>query len=281
MPVSFDTVTALITGASMGVGAATARAFAERGANLVLIARGEEKLRVLESELGLGDRVLVAPMDVTDLDAFAALLADAEKRFGSVDVLVNNAGYHARGPVETVDAEDLGRMIDVNLKAPIMATRLALPYLRRSKRPAVINVASLAGRTPVPGSATYSASKFGLRAFGLALFEELRGEGIKVASVSPGPIDTGFIMDDIDRVTDITFSQPIVTAEQVAEEIVALVDDATLDRPMPRTSGYLTTVSYLFPWIGRTLRPMLEKKGRRTKQRLRRERERNRSHNRD
>jgi hypothetical protein len=136
----------------------------------------------------------------------------------------------------------------------------------------VINVASLAGRTPVPGSATYSATKFGLRAFGLALHEEIRDSGIKVASVSPGPIDTGFIMDDIDTVTDLTFSQPLSTAEQVAGAIVELVDDATLDRPMPRISGYLTTVSYLFPKLGRALRPMLEKKGRKTKQRLKRER---------
>ncbi|MBY6204462.1 SDR family NAD(P)-dependent oxidoreductase [Halomonas denitrificans] len=280
MSETFHGVTVVVTGASMGVGAATARAFAERGANLVLIARGEEKLRALDGELGIGDRVLVAPMDVTDLDAFARLLAETERRFGSVDVLINNAGYHARGPVDTVEAEELGRMVDVNLKAPIMATRLALPYLRRARRPAVINVASLAGRTPVPGSATYSATKFGLRAFGLALFEELRGRDdddgrghrIKIASVSPGPIDTGFIMDDIDRVTDLTFSQPIVTADQVAEEIVALVDNATLDRPMPRVSGYLTTVSYLFPRIGRALRPLLERKGRRTKQRLKRER---------
>jgi hypothetical protein len=149
---------------------------------------------------------------------------------------------------------------------------MVLPYLRRSKRPAVINVASLAGRTPVPGSSTYSATKFGLRAFGLALHEEIRDSGIKIASVSPGPIDTGFIMDDIDTVTDLTFSQPLSTAEQVADAIVELIDDGTLDRPMPRISGYLTTLSYLFPRLGRALRPTLEKKGRRTKQRLKRER---------
>ncbi|MDP0995663.1 SDR family oxidoreductase, partial [Klebsiella pneumoniae] len=81
---------------------------------------------------------------------------------------------------------NLGRMIDVNLKAPIQLTRLALPMLHRAQRPAVIQVASLAGRTPVPGSATYSASKFGLRAFSLALGEELRDSGIKFACVSPG-----------------------------------------------------------------------------------------------
>jgi short-subunit dehydrogenase len=269
---AFSGVTVIITGASMGVGAATARSFAELGANLILIARGEEKLRSLESELDLGERVMRAPMDVTDTDAFSRMLVEAERRFGSVDVLVNNAGYHARGPFEELDTGEVARMIDVNLKAPAVATRLVLPYLRKSKRPAVINVASLAGRTPVPGSATYSATKFGLRALTLALNEELLGEGIKFACVSPGPIDTGFIMDDIDGTTDLTFSQPVSTAEQVAEAIVALVDDKTLDRPLPKISGYLTTINYLFPRIGRALRPMLEKKGRRTKARLKRER---------
>ncbi|MBL37061.1 MAG: short-chain dehydrogenase [Xanthomonadales bacterium] len=272
MEKSFDRNTVIITGASQGVGAATARAFAKRGANLVLIARGQEKLDALADELDLGDRVMVAPLDVTDIAGFGKLLARADEVFGSVDVLVNNAGFHSRGRVENVSADDIGRMIDVNLKAPLMATRLTLPYLRRSKHPAVINVASLAGRTPVPGSATYSATKFGMRAFGLALAEELRGSNIKIASVSPGPIDTGFIMDDIDTVTDLTFSQPISTAEQVADAIVALVDNATLDLPMPRISGYLTTISYLFPRVGRALRPMLEKKGRRTKERLKQER---------
>ena len=272
MAKSFDKTTVILTGASMGVGAATARAFAARGANLVLIARGQDKLQALADDLDLGDRVMVAPLDVTDIAAFGKLLARADEVFGSVDVLVNNAGFHARGKVESVSAEDIGRMIDVNLKAPLMATRMVLPYLRQSKHPAVINVASLAGRTPVPGSATYSATKFGLRAFGLALAEELRGGSIKIASVSPGPIDTGFIMEDIETVTDLTFSQPISTADQVAEAIVMLVDNATLDKPMPRISGYLTTVSYLFPRIGRALRPMLEKKGRRTKDRLKKER---------
>ena len=269
----FTGTTVIITGASMGVGAATARAFAARGANLVLIARGREKLDVLAETLELGDRAMVAPLDVTDMAGFGKLLARAEEVFGSIDVLVNNAGCHSRGKVESVPAEDIARMIDVNLKAPMMATRMVLPYLRQSKRPAVVNVASLAGRTPVPGSATYSATKFGLRAFGLALAEELHGSNIKIASVSPGPIATAFILDDIDTVADITFSQPLSTAEQVADAIVGLVDNTALDLPMPRISGYLATMSYLFPRIGRGLRPMLEKKGRRTKARLKRERE--------
>jgi len=268
----FTGTTVIITGASQGVGAATARAFAKHGANLVLIARGQGKLDALADELGLGDRVMAVPLDVTDVNGFGRLLARADEVFGSVDVLVNNAGCHVRGPVEAVAPEDIGRMIDVNLKAPLIATRLVLPYLRRSKRPAVINVASLAGRTPVPGSATYSTTKFGLRAFGLALAEELRGSGIRIASVSPGPIATGFILDEIDTVSDLTFSQPLSTVEQVAEAIVGLVDGGPNDLPMPRISGWLTTLTYLFPSIGRALRPMLENKGRRVKERLKRER---------
>lgn len=264
--------TVIITGASMGVGAATARAFFARGANLVLIARGRAGLEALAEGLGDPDRIAIEAQDVTDIEAFAGLLERSEQRFGSVDVLVNNAGFHARGPVESISTEDIGRMIEVNLTAPMQLTRLSLPYLRRSASPAVIQVASLAGRTPVPGSASYSASKFGLRAFSLALAEEMHDTGIKFACVSPGPIDTGFIMDDIDAVSDLTFSQPIVTAEQVAEEIVKLVSDGRRDAPMPRLSGLLTTLTYLFPGLGRAVRPMLERKGQRTKDRLKRER---------
>lgn len=272
----FSDTTVILTGASMGVGAATARAFAALGANLVLIARGRDKLEALAAELerdfGNREQVMIEVLDVTDLEGFGALLERVRTRFGSIDVLVNNAGLHARGAVASVAAADIGRMVDVNFKAPLMATRMVLPDLQQSQRPAVINVASLAGRTPVPGSATYSATKFGLRAFSLALAEELRGSGIRIACVSPGPIDTGFIMDDIDAVSNLTLSQPMSTAEQVAQAIVALVDGGALDLPMPRISGYLTTLSYLFPALGRALRPMLEKKGRRTRERLKRKR---------
>jgi short-subunit dehydrogenase len=270
---SSDNSTVIVTGASMGVGAATARAFFARGANLVLIARGSAGLEALAEGLGDPDRIAIEAQDVTDTSAFAGVLERAEGRFGRVDVLINNAGFHARGPVESVTADEIGQMIDVNLKAPMQLTRLSLPYLRRSASPAVIQVASLAGRTPVPGSASYSASKFGLRAFSLALAEEMRDSGIKFACVSPGPIDTGFIMDDIDAVSDLTFSQPIVTADEVAEEIVRLVSDDRRDAPMPRLSGLLTTLTYLFPGLGRAVRPMLERRGRRTKERLKRERE--------
>jgi short-subunit dehydrogenase len=264
----FKDKTVIITGGSEGVGAATARAFAGAGANLVLVARTRKKLEAIAEALRPRTRVEIVPMDVADADACANLLKKAEYEFGAVHILVNNAGYHQRGPVEAVGVEDLGKMIDVNLKAPIILCRMAVPYLREAGEGAIINVASLAGRTPVPGAATYSATKFALRAFTFALAEELADSNIKLAALSPGPIDTGFIMANIDKVTDLTFSQPLSTAEQCAEEIMKLCSNTRRERSMPPVSGLLTTLTYLFPAVGRMMRPLLEKKGRRVKRSL-------------
>ena len=264
----FKDKTVIITGGSEGVGAATARAFADVGANLVLVARTRKNLEQIAAELREKTRVEIVPMDVSDADACANLFKKADYELGAVHVLVNNAGYHQRGSVESVAADDLGKMIDVNLKAPVMLCRMAIPYMKAAGEGAIINVASLAGRTPVPGAAPYSASKFGLRAFTFALAEELTGTGIKLAALSPGPIDTGFIMSNIDSVTDLTFSQPLSTAEECAAEILKLCTNDKRERSMPPVSGFLTTLTYLFPGIGRLMRPVLERKGRRVKQTL-------------
>lgn len=267
----FNGRTVVITGGSEGVGAAAARGFAAAGAKLVLAARGGQKLERIAEALRPAAAVLTVAMDVADHDACVRLFSLAEREFGNIHVLVNNAGYHERGPVESVESEALGRMIDVNLKAPVILSRLAIPYLRKAGGGAIINVASLAGRTPVAGASTYSASKFGLRAFSFALGEELDGSGIKVAAVSPGPIDTGFIMSNIDAVADITFSQPLSTADEVARAIMDLAVNNKRERSLPPSSGLLTTLSYLFPRLGRALRPALIRKGARVKARLKAE----------
>ena len=264
----FKDKTVIITGGSAGVGAATARKFAEAGANLMLVARDKKKLEKVAEELRDKTRVEIFPMDVSDADACVDVFKKAEFEFGRVDILVNNAGYHERGAADTVAASDLGRMIDVNLKAPIMLSRIALPYLREAGGGAIINVGSLAGRTPVPGSATYAASKAGLRSFTYSMYEELHGSGIKIGIVSPGPIDTGFIMSDVDTVSDLTFSQPISTADDVAQAVLDLCGNNLREKSMPQISGILTMLTYLMPWLGRLARPALERKGARVKRRL-------------
>lgn len=262
----FRDKTVIITGGSEGIGAATARLFAEAGANLVLVARNKKNLESLADELRDKTKVAIFPMDVTDPDACVDVFKKAAYEFGGVHILVNNAGYHARGNVADVDAADLARIVDVNLRAPIMLTRIALKYLAEEDEAAIINVGSLGGRTPVAGSTTYSATKAGLRFFTLALAEELRDSPIKVGLVSPGPVDTGFILADIDRTADITLSQPMSTAEEVAQAILDLCGNRQREIAMPWITGFLTNLIYLFPWIGRQMRPALERKGRRFKE---------------
>ncbi len=265
----FKDKTVIVTGGSDGVGAAVAGLFAQAGANLMLVARGKKRLEEVAAALRDRSQVEIFPMDVADSDAAADLFKKAKFEFGRVDILVNNAGYHARGGVEEVDADELGRMIDVNLRAPVMLSRLALPHLRESGEGAIINVGSLAGRVIYPGAATYAATKAGLRSFTLALAEELRGSGIKVGLVSPGPISTAFIMEDMDEVSDISFSQPMSTATDVAQIVLDLCGNNIQEESIPKVSGILAGIVGPMPWLGRLLRPALERKGQREKAKLR------------
>ena len=147
----FKDKTVIITGGSEGVGAATARLFAEAGANLMLVARNKKNLEAVAEELRDKTKVEIFAMDVSDADACVDVFKKAKFEFGTVDILVNNAGVHARSNVEDVEPAELARMVDVNLRAPILLSRLALPYLRESGQGAIINVGSLAGRVVYPG----------------------------------------------------------------------------------------------------------------------------------
>lgn len=266
---AFNDRTVVITGASAGIGLACARQFAEAGANVVLVARGAAELERARAEVARLGPALAIAVDVAAADAPDRIVGATLERFGALHVLVNNAGKHARGPFGDQRDADLAAMVDVNLRAPIMLTRRALPHLVASGRGAVINVASLAGKIPTVGSVVYSATKFGIRGFSLALADELRGTGVTVSCVSPGPVDTQFIMAELDQVTDLTMSQPMVTPDEVAALVVACAIDGKPERVTPRLSGALATAGYLAPGLRRALRPMLERRGRRNKQKLR------------
>ncbi|ROO25209.1 SDR family NAD(P)-dependent oxidoreductase [Salinisphaera orenii] len=262
----FSGRTVLVTGASAGVGRASARAFAAAGAHVVCAARGRERLAAVAAEVG--GTAIVA--DVSHPEDCRRLVEETLAAGGGLDVLVNNAGCHHRGPVAQRSAEELGAMVDANLRAPIVLTRLALDALRASPAGAVVNVASIAGQMPLAGSATYSATKFGLRAFTRALAEELADTGVHVSAVSPGPIATDFILADIDAVSDITFSQTMSTPEQIADLILACAADGRVERSRPVSGRVMATAGYLFPALPRLLRPLLAARGRRAKARYRR-----------
>lgn len=260
---------ALVTGASSGIGLAVARAVVQRGGRVALVARTAPRLAALVETLGV-DRASAFALDVVDRDSLAGLPSRVLDRFGRLDVIVNNAGVNYRGAVRERNAAELEQIIGTNLLAPILLTFAALPHLREGA--AIVNVASLAGKVPVPDEATYSASKAGLRAFSRALSSELAPFGIHVASVCPGPVDTAFF-GDLSTVPDLVFSQPMSAPEEIAAAVIRAVDDRILEIDVPSLSGSLATLGYLAPSVFGRFRPVLEMMGARNKRRFARRKE--------
>ncbi|HKJ23802.1 MAG TPA: SDR family oxidoreductase [Myxococcota bacterium] len=257
---SFRDRVVIVTGASSGVGEAAARRFAALGAKVVLAARSAAKIEAVAKEIG----GLAVATDVTSLPDLENLVQRTVEAHGRIDVLVNNAGANSRGDLGDVAVDEIASVVDTNLKAPILLTRLALPHLKASKG-VVVNVASIAGHVPLPGESTYCATKWGLRGFTFAVTEECRDAGVALTVVSPGPIATPFVLDDLDQTPDLVFSQPFLTAEQVAEAVVACAADRRRERAIPPSTLWLAKLIGLAPWLQRWLRPMLEARGRKAK----------------
>jgi NAD(P)-dependent dehydrogenase (short-subunit alcohol dehydrogenase family) len=248
---------AIVTGASSGIGLAVARKLVAAGARVALVARTKKNLDLAVRELGEG-RALGFPLDVKDFAALGALPELVQKKLGGLDILVNNAGLNHRGSVLEHSPTDLADVITTNLTAPIYLTRAAIPLLRRGGF--VVNVASLAGMVPVPHEAAYCASKAGLRAFTRSLDDELGERGLTACLVSPGPVDTGFF-GDVEHVPNLVFSQPMRSADQVADAVLECLHTGEREIAIPRLSGKLATIGYLFPALARGLRPLLERRG--------------------
>jgi short-subunit dehydrogenase len=260
----WDGKVAIVTGASSGIGLAVARALAGRGARVALIARTPEKLDAHVRELG-EDRAASFPLDVIDTAHLVKLPEQVVRRFGRLDLVINNAGVNHRGPVCERSAADLRAILETNLIAPVLLSHASLGYLGAGA--AIVNIASLAGKVPVPDEATYSATKAGLRAFSRALGTELRERGIHVAAVCPGPVDTGFF-GDLSRVPDLVFSQPMSSAEEIARAVLRAVETRAPEIDVPALSGKLATLAYLAPRLFTLARPLLERLGARNKRRF-------------
>lgn len=211
---------ALITGASRGIGAATARELSQRGYALVLAARSAGPLATLAAELSRdGAPALPIPTDLRRIDDIQRLARLALAHFGRVDALIHNAGIGGDRQIAQMDGlldgATVATILDTNLHAPIELTRLLLPSMLARRRGAIIFVASVVGHIGVPASAIYCASKFGLRGFAHSLRREVAQRGIGVTIISPG-----FIKTDMTRwMGDLPFPGPEIVAHAIADAL--------------------------------------------------------------
>jgi clavulanate-9-aldehyde reducatase len=179
---------AAITGASSGIGAATAEALAGAGAKVALGARRAERLEALAGRLG--DSALVIPVDVADEAQARAFIERTHSELGGLDILVNNAGVMLLGPVQDADIQEWRTMVNVNVLGLLYCTHAALPLMAESGGGHIVNISSVAGRHAAAGAAVYNFTKFGVTGFSEALRQEALHANIRVTCVEPGYVET-------------------------------------------------------------------------------------------
>jgi uncharacterized protein len=190
-----DKPTALITGASSGIGLELARIFADHGYDLVVTARREDRLADLAASLPAGCRVDVVPVDLAKAKGPAKLIEELRKADRQVDVLVNNAGVLASGPFQNLSAEQVRNIVQLNVRALTELTFSLLPGMIERGHGRILNVASVAAFQPVPGLSLYGASKAFVLSLTESLSEDLRGTGVTVTALCPGPTRTDMVAD--------------------------------------------------------------------------------------
>ena len=238
---------ALITGASEGIGAACARVFESRGARISIVARNAEKL----ATVGGPDTLRIAG-DITDEETRESLVARTIDRFGTIDILINNAGMGLYAPAWKAPMADARRLFDLNFFAPLAMIQLVTQRMRQRKSGIIVNISSIAGQMTLPWFTLYSASKFALGSLADGLRAELKADGIHVMTVCPGYVKTDFQAHALGTrpPTGIVKGKRFaITAEECADAVARGVERDARTVVTPRIGWLLVALSRLFPAI--------------------------------
>ncbi|VWX37599.1 SDR family oxidoreductase [Exiguobacterium oxidotolerans] len=219
----------IITGASSGIGEATAKLLAKNGAKLVLAARREDRLKALKEEIEqLGGQAVYQVTDVTKTEQLEQLAKLAQETYGSVDVLVNNAGLMPLSQLHKNKQDEWDTMVDVNIKGVLYGIGAVLPYMRKQKSGHIINISSVAGHEVMPSSAVYSGTKFAVRAITEGLRkEESVDNNIRATIISPGAVDTELK----DHITDEDIKQGIGNMQAIDADAIARAINYAVSEP--------------------------------------------------
>jgi 3-oxoacyl-[acyl-carrier protein] reductase len=273
-----DPISILCTGCASGIGRAVARRLYAEGHSIMATDADEAALRRASDAEGWSDpsRAVVRALDVRDAQAWHVAIADAERRWRRLDVLLNVAGVLVATWAHETSDQDVDRIMDVNAKGVMYGTNAALRVMVPRKQGQVVNVASLAGIVPVPGLALYSASKHAVRAYSIAVGQEVRKHGVFVTAVCPTVVATPMMDQQIDREeAAFTFSgKRALTADEVSD---AIVDRAMVKKPLelvldvPGTGqGIVAKVGNAFPALALRMSDAVARRGRAEQSRLRR-----------
>lgn len=228
---SLQNKVAIVTGAGRGIGKAIALALAQAGCSLVLAARTRAQLETVQSQIrGLGGDALTVPSDLTRDEDIDRLVRESRKSKGGVDILINNAGWGKRAPVVRASVEDWDQTWRLNLRAPMILAKALLPDMIARGGGAVVNIGSVSGKTGEANGAAYAASKFGLIGFTQSLYEEVREQGIKVAVILPGYVDTPLIpaVKHLDRTK-------MIRPEDIADAVMFVLKSSSACCPVEIT----------------------------------------------
>jgi len=260
MKTGWQSKTALVTGASSGIGAATARELARHGLNVVLVARRLARLQRLQAEIvATGGQAQVLEADLSRIDERAKVHARVRAAYGSPDVLVNNAGLGWYGYYADMPWETALEILRINVEAVMHLTRLFLPDMRLRDAGHIVNVGSIAGSLPNQGIAIYGASKSFLDAFTSSLYREMHGTGVQVSVVRVGPVETEFYQQAVQRPAGLPVPAErfAIPAERVASRIWELLQHPRKVIYVPRFLRLAPLLETFFGWLVDRLGPLL------------------------
>ncbi|MEI6406101.1 MAG: SDR family oxidoreductase [Actinomycetes bacterium] len=247
MKYSFAGKVIVITGGSGGIGAHLARDFAEKGATIVLISRNEVKLASIINSLQ-GQNHLYIAMDLTDRDAIKSAIQTISLKYGKIDVLIPNAAITTTDRFDVRSVESIEEELDINLVAPLVFIRSAIPLLRASDDPRIITTGSLGGIFPLGETPMYTASKFGLRGAMLSMSLDLAGKGITAGSVLPSATDTPMLHKEaIEGGNSLQFMDPPQSTETVVKSFIKMLDKPRFEIYPKRSESWLVKIALLIP----------------------------------